>query len=55
VIATDVPTVPDAGERPVIFGWANDARNDATHKTTRARSCHFLFMVRGLLSLDYKK
>jgi hypothetical protein len=53
VIATDVPTVPNVGERLVIFGWANDAFNDAMHKTTRARSCHFLFMDRGLLSLEY--
>jgi hypothetical protein len=50
-----VLTVPDVGERPVIFGWANEACNDATHRTTRARSFHFLFMVRGLLSLEYKK
>jgi hypothetical protein len=51
VIVADVLTVPDVGERLVIVGWANEARDDAMHKTTRARSCHFLFMVRGLLSL----
>jgi hypothetical protein len=53
VIVTDSPTAPDVGERLVIFGWANDARSDTTQKTTRATSCHFLFMVWSLLSLRY--
>jgi hypothetical protein len=43
-IVTDVPATPDAGERLVMFGWANDVPNDARQKTTTANSCHFLFM-----------
>jgi hypothetical protein len=52
VIVTDAPTAPDVGDRLVMLGAANDALTDATHKTMRARSCHFLFTIRTFFSLE---
>jgi len=52
VIVTDAPTAPDVGDRLVMLGAANEACNDAMHKTMRATSCHFLRMVRVLLSIE---
>jgi hypothetical protein len=52
VIVTDAPIAPDVGDRLVMLGTANEALNDTMHKTMRATSCHFLRMVRGLLSIE---
>jgi hypothetical protein len=52
VIVTDAPTAPVVGDRLVMLGAANDALADATHKTMRARSCHFLFTIRTFFSLE---
>ena len=52
VIVTDAPTAPDVGDRLVMLGAAYDTPANATHKTMRARSCHFLFTIRTFFSLE---
>jgi len=52
VIVTDAPTAPEVGDRLVMFGAAKEALADATHKTMRAKSCHFLFTIWAFFSLE---
>ena len=54
VIVTDAPTAPVVGDRLVMLGAAKDALADATHKTMRARNCHFLFTIRAFFSLKLR-